>query len=326
VNYHTTDLDYDYNYDVKQYDLSNNFDLEQERRPLGTYFQYSETKEKQKFYISHWEDQKIYVKGTTYFIPYSALPVIKEQVYDYPNIFVEQENQVTDRFDIFYVSNGEPFEEENYKALCDHAKKHDLANKVGWIRNVPGRSEAYKKAALESSTEYFYAVFAKSIPVDTFLFDYTVDRGKNKRHYIFYARLEELDLEYGTFNVDLYNKTLCLRTEGDFLDFTLSQKHEVVPVISNTVLLSPDNYTAWKNGFREVSKLVYWNMKKPTVETAYRIKKWQKTENKWLSAGATDAVEFLKEIEYSHDKLLQTYNWDFCRSRFKQLYPQEIFY
>jgi hypothetical protein len=210
--------------------------------------------------------------------------------------------------------------------LCDHAKKHDLANKVGWIRNVPGRSEAYKKAALESSTEYFYAVFAKSIPVDTFLFDYTVDRGKNKRHYIFYARLEELDLEYGTFNVDLYNKTLCLRTEGDFLDFTLSQKHEVVPVISNTVLLSPDNYTAWKNGFREVSKLVYWNMKKPTVETAYRIKKWQKTENKWLSAGATDAVEFLKEIEYSHDKLLQTYNWDFCRSRFKQLYPQEIFY
>jgi len=326
VNYHTTDLDYDYNYDVKQYDLSNNFDLEQERRPLGTYFQYSETKEKQKFYISHWEDQKIYVKGTTYFIPYSALPVIKEQVYDYPNIFVEQENQVTDRFDIFYVSNGEPFEEENYKALCDHAKKHDLANKVGWIRNVPGRSEAYKKAALESSTEYFYAVFAKSIPVDTFLFDYTVDRGKNKRHYIFYARLEELDLEYGTFNVDLYNKTLCLRTEGHFLDFTLSQKHEVVPVISNTVLLSPDNYTAWKNGFREVSKLVYWNMKKPTVETAYRIKKWQKTENKWLSAGATDAVEFLKEIEYSHDKLLQTYNWDFCRSRFKQLYPQEIFY
>ena len=247
-------------------------------------------------------------------------------MYDYANIYVEKHNDVIDCFDIFYISNGEPFEEQNYKKLVDHVNKHKLKNKVKWVRNVPGRSQAYRKAAQESSTEYFYAVFAKSIPVDDFLFDYTVDRGKNKRHYIFHARLEELDLEYGTFNINLYNRTLCLNTEGDILDFTLSQKHEVVQTVSNIALLCPDNYTGWKNAFREVSKLVYWNKKKPTVETAYRIQKWKKTDVQWLSAGAKDAVDFIKEIDYSYDELLQTYSWDFCRSKFKQLYPDETFY
>ena len=326
VNYHIGNQGYDFSYDVKQYDLSNNFDLSIESKPLGSYFQYSNGPDKEDFFISHWEDQKIYVKGTTYYIPYSALSVIKEQVYDYANIFVEKQNDVIDCFDIFYISNGEPFEEQNYKKLLDHVNKHKLQNKVKWIRNVPGRSQAYRKAAEESSTEYFYAVFAKSIPVDDFLFDYTVDRGKNKRHYIFHARLEELDLEYGTFNINLYNRTLCLNTEGDILDFTLSQKHEVVQTVSNIALLCPDNYTGWKNAFREVSKLVYWNKKKPTVETAYRIQKWKKTDVQWLSAGAKDAVDFIEEIDYSYDELLQTYSWDFCRSKFKQLYPDETFY
>ena len=275
VNYHTASYGYDFNYDVIQYDLSNNFDMANKHAPLGKYFQYSEDKQKKEFFISHWEDQKIYVDGTTYFIPYTALNQIKEQVYDYPNIFEISKNQNVDCFDIIYISNGEPFEEQNYKALKEHVEKHNLQNKVQWVRNVHGRSKAYRKAAECSNTEYFYAVFAKSVPVDTFHFDYTIDRGKNKRHYIFHARLEELDLEYGTFNINLYNKTLCLRTDGDILDFTLSQKHEVVPIISNTAMLCPDNYTAWKNAFREVSKLIYWNKNKPTVETAYRIKKWQ---------------------------------------------------
>lgn len=326
VNYHVATYGYDYYYDVTQYDLSNNFDIPYKHAPLGKYFQYSETNQKKEFFISHWEDQKIYVDGTTYFVPYSALHYIKEQVYDYPNIFEISKNKKVDCFDIVYISNGEPFEEQNYKALQEHVKKHNLKNKVEWVRNVPGRSQAYRKAAQLSNTEYFYAVFAKSVPIETFLFNYTVDRGKSKRHYIFHARLQELDLEYGTFNINLYNKTLCLLTDGDILDFTLSQKHEIVPIVSNVAMLCPDNYTAWKNAFREVSKLLYWNKKKPTVETTYRIKKWKDTNIKWLSAGAADAVAFINEIDYSYEKLLETYSWDFCRYRFKKLYPNEIFY
>ena len=127
--------------------------------------------------------------------------------------------------------------------------------------------------------------------------------------------------------IHIYNKSLCLDTANDnILDFTLSQPHEVIPIIASTSLLTPDNYTAWKNAFREVSKLILWNERKPTVETSYRLKKWMATEHKWLARGSKDAKDFVKECAYDEDKILQTYTWDFCRSKFKSLYPTETFY
>jgi len=326
VNYHVTNCEYDFNYDIKTYDLTNNFDLKIERQPNGKYFQYSETETQQKFFVSYWEDQKIYIVGKTFFIPYSALPDIKEQVYDYSNLYEVSKNNEPDTFDIAYISNGEPFEESMFKKLQQHIQENNLKNRLFWSRNVLGRSQAYKKAAEQSNTEYFYAVFAKSTPVDDFKFNYTVDRGKSKRHYIFHARLKELGLEYGTFNINLYNRSLCLETPDDVLDFTLHKKHEVVPIVINEALLSPDAYTGWKNAFREVSKLIYWNREKPTVENTYRIKKWKSTNIEWLARGAKDAEDFVYEINFSYEKLKQTYTWDFCRSRFKSLYPNETFY
>ena len=148
---------------------------------------------------------------------------------------------------LFFISNGEPFEDTNYNLLNDHCKKHNLKNKLHWVKNVDGRTKAYKVAANKSSTEYFYAVFAKSMVNDDFKFDFTVDRGQTKKHRIFHSYLKEVDLSYGTFNINLYNKSLCINTpDSNILDFTLSQAHEVIPIVASTSLLAPDNYTAWK--------------------------------------------------------------------------------
>ena len=84
--------------------------------------------------------------------------------------------------------------------------------------------------------------------------------------------------------------------------------------------------TAWKNGFREVSKLVYWNNKTPTVETNFRIKKWLGCNNKWLKQGAEDGKKFTIDKAYDIDAIQQTYYWDFCRNYFKEKYPTETFY
>ena len=92
----------------------------------------------------------------------------------------------------------------------DKIQKYSLKNKLYWVKNVKGRSQAYKEAAKQSNTEYFYAVFAKSIVAGNFMFDYTIDRCLTKRHYIFHSRLEELDLDYGTFNINIYNKIFQL--------------------------------------------------------------------------------------------------------------------
>jgi hypothetical protein len=162
---------------------------------------------------------------------------------------------------------------------------------------------------------------------DDFKFDFTVDRGQTKKHRIFHSYLKEVNLSYGTFNINLYNKSLCLDTpNNNILDFTLSQPHEVIPIVASTSLLAPDNYTAWKNAFREVSKLVLWQNKKPTVETKHRLSNWLKVENEWLLKGAIDGKKFTQDCDYDLEKILQTYTWDFCRSKFKSLYPAENFY
>ena len=328
VHYHQYDVQYDFDFYDIEYNLSNVIhNIPSMQGSNASYIRYYETLHNNKFYPSYWEDLKVYKDKNTFYIPKKALESIKTQIYDYPLLYVINEVQKKDCFDIAFISNGEPFEEANFKILKDHLEKNNLSNRLYWIKGVDGRTKAYKKAAETSDTEYFYAVFAKSMVKDTFMFDYTVDRGLSKRHRIFHARLNELDLEYGTFNIDLYSKSLCMDTPDDnILDFTLSQPHEVVPVVASESLLAPDNYTAWKNAFREVSKLVLWQNKKPTVETRHRLKKWLETDNEWLAKGSQDGKLFTEECEYDEDKILQTYTWDFCREKFKSLYPTETVY
>jgi hypothetical protein len=328
VNYHTYDANYDFDFYELEYNLSNVITNIPSIVSHGSrYMKYFNKNNVNVFYPSYWEDLKIYKDKDTFYIPLKALEQIKTQIYDYPLLYEISESIDKDCFDIAFISNGEPFEKDNFEILENHVRRNQLKNKVHWIKGVDGRSRAYKKAAEESNTEYFYAVFAKSMVRDDFMFDYTVDRGVSKRHRIFHSRLNELNLEYGTFNINLYNKTLCLATQdGNILDFTLSQPHEVVPIVASESLLAPDNYTAWKNAFREVSKLVLWQNRKPTVETRHRLNQWLKTDNEWLSKGSHDGKQFTIECAYDEDKILQTYSWDFCREKFRSLYPKEIVY
>ena len=328
VNYHEYNLRYDFDFYDLQYDLSNVIhNIPSNQDSTTKYIKYYETPDDSNFYPSYWEDIKIYKDKNTFYIPGKALRSIQTQIYDYPLLYVVDDSQDRDCFDIAFISNGEPFEETNFKRVKDHLEKNNLPNRLYWIRGVNERTKAYKKAAETSGTEYFYAVFAKSMVNDDFMFDYTVDRALSKRHRIFHARLPELDLEYGTFNINLYSRSLCLETPDDnILDFTLSQPHEVVTTVASEAMLAPDPYTAWKNAFREVSKLVLWQNNKPTVETRHRLKRWLETDNEWLSKGAHDGKRFTEECEYDEEKILKTYLWDFCREKFRSLYPTQTFY
>ena len=328
VNYHQYDVLYDFDFLDVRYDLNNVIgNLPKKKSSNSRYIRYHENDIVCKFYPSYWEDLKIYRDRNVFYIPHRALGFIKTQIYDYPLLYTINDTQQKDCFDIAFISNGEPFEKDNYEKLKKHIERHKLKNKLHWIKGVNGRTKAYKTAARSSTTEYFYAVFAKSMVLDDFMFDYTVDRALSKRHRIFHARLNELDLEYGTFNINLYSRSLCLSTADDnIIDFTLSSPHEVVPTVASEALLAPDPYTAWKNAFREVSKLVLWQNKKPTVETRHRLKRWLETDNEWLSKGARDGKKFTEDCDYDEEKILQTYSWDFCRNRFKSLYPTQTFY
>ena len=328
INYHTYNGGYDFDMDSVQYNLSNVIDsLPNTNKNKSRYVKYYENESSDLFYPSYWEDLKIYKTQNTFYIPYQACEKIKTQIYDYHLIHTITESVEKDNFDIVFISNGEPFEQNNYDILKKHCDVNNLPNRLHWVKGVNGRTKAYKVAAESSGTEYFFAVFAKSIVRNNFMFDYTVDRGVSKKHRIFHSYLKEVDLAYGTFNINLYNKSLCLDTpDNSILDFTLSQPHEVVSITASDSLLAPDNYTAWKNAFREVSKLVLWQKQKPTVETNYRLSKWLKVDNEWLAKGAIDGKKFTEDCNYEIDKILSTYTWDFCRDKFRSLYPNETFY
>ena len=329
VNYHITPyLSYDNDIEEYTFDLSNAVESLPKLNKLDHQYICYKSKEGYRwpFFPSYWDDLKITQDEDVFYMPKVSLEQIKNDIYDYPLIYQRHKSNTKDCFDVFFVSNGEPFEQQNYDLLKKHIDVYNLKNKLVWVKGVKGRSQAYKKAADLSNTEYFYTVFAKSRIHKNFMFDYTVDRCKSKRHYIFHSYLPELDCDYGTFNINLYNRTLCLETNNDVLDFTLSKPHEVVNKIASVALLAPDNYTAWKNGFREVSKLIYWNHKTPTVETNFRIKKWLNCNNEWLKQGAVDGKQFTIDKKYNLEAIQQTYYWDFCRSYFKEKYPNETFY
>jgi hypothetical protein len=329
INYHVTnDIFYDYDVVESPYDLSNNIDsLKKVSGPECKYIKHFEIQNNKKIYPSYWEDLKIYIDGTTFYVPNVAVGRIQTQIYDYHLLYQIENNLQKDCFDIAFISNGEPFENTTYNLLKKHIEKNCLKNRLYWIQGVDGRTAAYKQAAKQSGQEYFYAVFAKSQVDENFMFDYTVDRAKNKRHYIFHAKLLEVGLEYGTFNINLFSKTLCLNTPDDtVLDFTLHSKHEVVPIVANTALLCPDNYTAWKNAFREVSKLILWNKASPTVEMGYRINKWLSTDNLWLKQGAQDAKKFVEDSNFKIEEIEKTYTWKFTKETFLKLYPNESIY
>ena len=161
---------------------------------------------------------------------------------------------------------------DNFKILQNHVRRNQLRNKVYWIRGVNGRSQAYKKAAEQSRTEYFYAVFAKSMVRDDFMFDYTVDRGLSKRHRIFHSRLNELDLEYGTFNINLYSKSLCLTTQdNNILDFGLSIEEDSYKVFPKSCKINSSLAVAYALAVitQAEAKKIFLTKKKFLLEIHY---------------------------------------------------------
>jgi hypothetical protein len=71
-----------------------------------------------------------------------------------------------------------------------------------------------------------------------------------------------------------YNKQLVLDNNNPGIDFTLSQPHESVPLLSGVARFNQDPWTTWRTAFREVVKLKYFMATQPTIETEHRLDTW----------------------------------------------------
>ena len=192
------------------------------------------------------------------------------------------------------------------------------------VDRVKGRAEAYKEAAKQSNTAWFFSVFAKLQVNPEFNWEWQPDRLQQNKHYIFHARNPLVGIEYGHAAIIAYHKNLVLENLSHGLDFTLDQAHEVVPILSGTTYYENDNNTAWRTSFREAIKLHSDVLKTGNIESEYRLSKWCSSNGTevgdWNMRGGLDGIEYYNEVNGDFDSLRLSYEWEWLSKRFKQKY------
>jgi len=267
------------------------------------------------FFPSFWEDEKIYTWGKTKDIMLVPYRQDLKQFYDIERSVNFDMDYDVQPMDIIFISYDEPSAEKRFKDL---KAKFPRAK---WSKGVKGQTLAYMAAAGISKTDYFFAVFPKLEIVDTFKFDFQPDRMKNPCHYIFNCKNPVNSLEYGHGSVLLYNKELVMKTTRPGLDFTLSQPHEHVPILSAINHFNETPWLAWRTAFREVIKLC---QNKITVENKYRLKKWlelgEGDNAEWVLRGASDAQKYYQTYNSDYKQLMLSYDFEWLKKYYESKY------
>jgi hypothetical protein len=248
-------------------------------------------------------------------VPRTAVPYIKTQLYDYPYIDRSQRVLQDPPLDIVFISNGEI----NAGVYLEHLQwtknsTRVAANQIHHVSGVNGRVAAYQAAARQSTTPWFFAVFAKLEVTRDFDWSWQPDRMQQAKHYIFHAYNPVNGLVYGHQAMIAYNKRLVLENTGEGLDFTLDQPHEVVPIVSGTAMYHESDWMCWRTAFREVLKL---KASLPDVESEHRLNRWltvDTTEGEWSRKGAEDGVEYYDSVAGDFAALKKSYEWEWLAS------------
>lgn len=271
------------------------------------------------------------LSNATTTVPRDIKADLVSQIYDYPYIDTEEvRNYYAETpSDIVYISNGEPDEERWYNNVRESlafspSSINSNTDRLKWIRNVNGRTAAYQAAARASTTPWFIAVFAKLEVTNSDLWSWEPDYYQGPKHYIFNSKNILNGLEYGHQGAIAYNKRLVLENNNPGIDFTLTQAHESVPILSGIAHFNQDPWMTWRTAFREVVKLKHFQATAPTVETGYRLKVWlskaEGTNAEWCLKGAADAVEYYDSVNGDYDKLLFSFEWAWLRAYYDAKY------
>jgi hypothetical protein len=263
--------------------------------------------------------------ATKVLVPRDAKTVLQKQLYDYPVIDRACAGWGTDRpLDVIFISNGEHGAEHHWNILQNALSKHMARNRLHRVDGVNGRVAAYQAAAAKSQTPWFFAVFAKLQVNQDFDWSWQPDRMQQAKHYIFHAYNPVNHLIYGHQAMIAYNVKLVMNNQGQGLDFTLDDPHEVVPIVSGTAYYDNDAWTCWRTAFREVIKLRH---SLPDVENEYRLGEWlrENTENeyvKWSHIGAQDAMRYYDAVGGDFVEIKKTYEWSWLASYAVMLHPE----
>ena len=278
-----------------------------------------------EFNPSLWEKRILHSfgkNGSVLLVPRDCKQYFLTQYYDYPYILRHTDWNVNEKTqDIVFISYDEKNADLNYNIL----KNKYLRTKR--LHGIKGMENALYQAALLSETDWFFAVFAKTQLHEDFDFSYLPDRLQGDKHYIFNCKNTVNDLEYGHMGIILYHKQMIIDShdyEKLGLDYTMSHRHDVVPVVSCYGVFNTSPFETWRSAFRETIKLAQQLEEKPTIETRYRLKIWRTKAQgdyaEYCTAGANDGVEFYNQHKNNMQELKKTFRWDWLKQQFDTLY------
>jgi len=272
----------------------------------------------QKYQIHAWPNDDhnyhTFLVPVNYFKEQFAIQDLKQYKHvNWHTTFVHKSLNVKDNLqplDIFYISNGEPFAEENYKFASSNVNRS-----IHWVKDINNRTHAFQYAAKLSQTEWFFVIPAKLQPAKDFIWDWLPMSGyyNYPKHFIFTATNPLNELEYGHMALVAYNKNLVLDTHNPGLDFTLSKPYESIPINSGIANFNLDPLTTWRTAFREVVKLKYFAIKLGQPDAELRLNIWLNRadglNSNWCLQGAQDAAEYYDSCNGDITELEKTYHW-----------------
>lgn len=267
--------------------------------------------------------EKILVGSTSaghIMVPNSALRLVRDEVYDFPQIDRMPRLTPSRPLDVVFISNGEPAAAENYQYLEMVLRKHGQGNRLIWINQVNGRVESQHAAAYAAETPWYFLVNGKLKINEKFDWGWQPDRLQQAKHYIFTATNPVNGLEYGHQAIVANNRELTLQTVAQGLDFTLDSLHTVVNANSGVAVYNTDPWTTWRTAFRESIKL----RNNTDAISAERLQAWLSpgtgAHAEWSQRGAQAGVAYWESVDGDLDKLMLSYDWAWIKQYYNKQY------
>ena len=272
-----------------------------------------------------WEKRVLHsfgTNGSVLLVPRDCKQHFRTQYYDYPYILRHTDWNVDEKpQDIVFISYDEKNADLNWDLL---QKRFPRAKR---LHGVEGMENALVEAAKLADTDYYYAVFAKTRLHEDFNFDFLPDRLQGDKHYIFNCKNLVNGLEYGHMGVILYNCRMVVDShnyEKLGLDYTMSHRHDVVPIVSCYGEFNTSPFETWRAAFRETIKLAQTMDTAPTIETEYRLNVWRKHAQgdyaEYCTDGANDGVEFYYTNKHDMTELKKSFRWNWLQDYFSSKY------
>ena len=222
-------------------------------------------------------------------------------------------------YDIVFISYSEPNADKNYASLL---KKYPYAKRIDGVKGI---HQAHIAAAKLCQTEMFWVVDGDSEVLDSFSFDYVVNRYDLDVVHVWQSINPINGLIYGYGGIKLLPTQMTILMDETVPDMTtsISNKFRVVPKISNITRFNTDEFNTWKSAFRECAKLASKTIdRQKEDETNARLQTWTTVGHgrdfgEYAIRGARAGMEF--GLSDKPDlKLINDFNW------LKQRFDSEV--